>query len=156
MPCGRRKKKRLRGRSKSAPAVISVAKSNKRKQWSNEPMIAALESVKNGCPVRRAAHEHGIPRSTLQDGHLGKVIHGSNPGPRAYLSNNEEKELGDFIQVAGNIGYGKTRTQIKTIAEAVARDKGVLRNDRISDGWFRRFLERQPNLCLRKEMLQHM
>ena len=38
----------------------------------------------------------------------------------------------------------------ENIAESVARDKGVLKNKRISDEWFRRFLERQPHLCLRK------
>ena len=50
----------------------------------------------------------------------------------------------------GQIGYGKTRRQIKDIAEAVARDKGILKKEKISDGWLRRFLERQPSLSLQK------
>ena len=62
----------------------------------------------------------------------------------------EETVLGEFIEVVGQIGYGKTRKQIKNIAESVARDKGILKRSRISDGWFRRFLQRQPNLRLRK------
>ncbi len=38
---------------------------------------------------------------------------------------------------------------VKTIVEGVAREKGVLKKDRVSDGWWRRFLERQPLLLLR-------
>lgn len=147
----RRRKARTRPRSKSAPPVLrSPLKRGKRKQWSNEAMLAALEAVKNGTSIKRAALQHGVPRTTLSDRHLGKVVHGSRPGPQSYLSQTEESELGTFIQVVGELGYGKTRKQIKNIAESVARDKGILKSKRISDGWFRRFLERQPHLCLRK------
>ena len=144
----RRRRKRLR--SKSVPSVSESSSCKKRKQWSNEAMLAAMDAVKNGATVKRAALEHGVPRTTLQDRHLGKVIHGTKPGPQSYLTTCEEAELGEFIQVVGEIGYGKTRKQIKNIAESVAREKGVLRCSRISDGWFRRFMERQPNLSLRK------
>ena len=44
----------------------------------------------------------------------------------------------------------KSRKQVKVIAESVTREKGILRCERILDGWFRRFLERQPHLCLHK------
>lgn len=40
-----------------------------------------------------------IPRITLQDRHLGKVVHGVKPGPKSYLTGNEESELGQFIEV---------------------------------------------------------
>lgn len=144
----RRGRKRLR--SKSAPPSIDSRRPKRRKNWSNEAMLAALEAVKSGTSVKRAAAEHGVPRTTLQDRHLGRVVHGVKPGPKSYLTCTEERELGEFVEVVGQIGYGKTRKQIKNIAESVARDKGVLRSNRISDGWFRRFLERQPQLCLRK------
>ena len=45
--------------------------------WSNEAMLATLEARKNGYPVKRAAMEHGVPQSTLQDRHLGRVTHGT-------------------------------------------------------------------------------
>ena len=47
------------------------------------------------------------------------------------------------------VGFGKTRKQIKAMIEQTAREKQLLRKQ-ISDGWFRRFLERQPHLCLRR------
>ena len=39
-------------------------------------------------------------------------------------------------KVVSGIGYGKTKKQIKGMAESAALDKGVLRKERISDGWF--------------------
>ncbi len=55
----------------------------------------------------------------------------------------------DYLSEANKVGYGKTRQQVKLIAEKVAIDKGVLRSSRISDGWWRRFLLRHPKLSLR-------
>ena len=63
------KKQRIgRPRSKSAPAVLRSPKSPiKRKQWSYETMVAALEAVKGGETILGAARTYGVPRSTLQD-----------------------------------------------------------------------------------------
>ena len=145
-----RKRRRKRLRSKSAPPVLQTAFTCKRKQWSEESILAALESVRNGKSIQRSALQHGVPRTTLQDRHLGKVVHGSKPGPVPYLNIEEEKQLSEFLQVVSQIGYGKTRQQVKSIAETVAVEKGVLKGNQISDGWFRRYLERSPNICLRK------
>ena len=56
------------------------------KLWRNESMVRAMEAVAQGQSVRRAAEEHGIPRSTLHDRIAGKVEHGSRSGPRKYLT----------------------------------------------------------------------
>ena len=98
-------------------------------------MLAALEAVRSGCSIKRAALEHGVPRSTHYDRHAGRVVHGTNPGPQPYLNRAEEMELRDFVVCVGQIGYGKTRRQVKEIAESVARDKGLLKKEKISDGW---------------------
>jgi len=50
----------------------------------------------------------------------------------------------------GKIGFGKTRKQIKIIAEKVATEKEVLRTGKISDGWLTSFMRRHPELSLRK------
>jgi len=54
----------------------------------------------------------------------------------------KRKTLGEFLEVTSRIGYGKTRKQFKAVVETAAREKGILRKERISDGWFRRFLKR--------------
>ena len=150
---GRQKKRRVgRPRSVSAPAVLrSPKKVKKRKQWSNEAMETALDAVKNGESILRAAREHGVPRQTLRDRVNGKVVHGTKPGPKPFLSSTEENELSNFLLDVAKAGYGKSRKQVKDLAEAVARDKGRLTTSKkLSDGWFRRFMERQPHLSMRK------
>ena len=65
-----------------------------------------------------------------------------------YLNVEEEKDLASFVEVVADIGFGKMRKQIKAMVEKTACDKRLLRKDKISDGWFRRFLECQPQLTL--------
>ena len=89
-------------------------------------MLRALEAVKDGEPVQRAAEIFGVPRSSLRDRTSGKVKHGRKPGPSPYLSNVEEKELANFVTDVAKAGYGKSRKEIKLIAEDVANEKGVL------------------------------
>ena len=149
MPRGRPKKSSSRRkRASSAPPVMESPK--KRLRWSNESMVAAMNAVSKGCSVNRAAAEHGIPRTTLQDRISGKVQHGTRPGPTPYLNKSEEGNLVEFLEVVSSVGYGKTRKQVMNIVESTARDKGILKKQKISDGWFRRFIERQPKLALRK------
>jgi len=40
------------------------------------------------------------------------------------------KDLAGFLEVTSSIGYGKTRKQIKAVAETVAREKGILRKEK--------------------------
>ena len=99
--------------------------------------LAAIEAVKNEEPLLRAAVTFGIPRTTLGDRMRGKVVHGTKCGPRPYLSPDEKLKLSDFIVEVGQ-------------AKNVVRDKGMLRGSRVTSGWFRRFMERHPDLSLRK------
>ena len=65
-------------------------------------------------------------------------------GPmQPYLHPGEEKELSCFLTEVAAVGYGRTKKQVKFLAEMVAKDKGVLRSTpknkagKVSDGWFR-------------------
>ena len=115
-------------------------------------MQAALDAVKNGESASlRAARENGVSRQTLSDRVSGKVVHGTKPGPKPLLSKAEETELSNFLLDVAKAGYGKSRKQVKNLAEAVARDKGRLTTTKkLTDGWFRRFMARQPHLSMRK------
>ena len=62
-------------------------------------MVAAMEMAKQPrVSVLQAAIEQNVPRSTLQDRISGKVVHGTKPGPRTYLSQDEEDNLSEFLQ----------------------------------------------------------
>ena len=73
--------------------------------------------------VKRAADDHGVPVSTLRDRISGRVVHGTKPGPKPYLSGEEEKELSSFLKSRANVGYGKTRKDVLCIAQSVASEK---------------------------------
>ena len=125
----------------------------KRKKWTNEQMIAAMKFVEDGeGGVNQAAIMHGVPKSTLKDRLTGRVQHGSKPGPVPYFSNDEETEISTFLLKCSVMGYGKTRRDVLNIAEGYAIKKGIqLKKEHISDGWWRRFKERQDGkLVLRK------
>ena len=64
------------------------------------------ELLKDGLSQNQAADLHGVPRSILKDRLHGRVIHGTNPGPRPYLSSSEESELAAFLVDAAKTGCG--------------------------------------------------
>ena len=67
-------------------------------QWSNKSMKEALKAVHDGkMSINRAAVEHGVPPTTLKDRLSGRVKYGTKPGPRPYLSPDEEEELAHFL-----------------------------------------------------------
>ena len=110
--------------TKSAPAIMLSDITNKRcKRWTNESMCATIQSVEDGSSVSQAARAHGVPYTTLYDRIVGNVCHGTNPGPRSYLSKCEEKDLLDFLVEVAKAGYGKSRQQVKTFATKAVREK---------------------------------
>ncbi len=115
-------------------------------------MVLAMEAVKAGrYGVDEAAQMYGLPSTTLKDCLRGRVVHGTNPGPRPFLTRDEEKCLTDHIVCTAQLGYGKTRRQVLSMVKNVARDKSIMAQDRrrLSGWWFRRFMERNPALSLR-------
>ena len=136
--------------SKKSSKCETLAKKpfKKRLQWSNQAMLDAMKAVQDGSPITTAARVHGVPKTSLFNRVKGRVIHGVKPGPKQYLSTEEETELAEFAIEAASVGCGQTRKQIMTIAENVAKDKGTLRKDRISQGWYEKFMERQTYLSI--------
>lgn len=83
--------------------------------------------------VRQAARDYGVPRSTLRNRVFGPVVHGVKPGPKPYLSSNEPEA---FLKNCAQVGYGKTRRDVMSIAESLANDKGMLKGTKIREGWW--------------------
>ena len=86
----------------------------------------------------------------------GRVTHSRKPGPNPYLTKAEETKLSKFLVVTSKAGYGKTRAEVKSIAERTMKLKEteqhlkILKGDKITDGWFNRFIEKNIKLSLRK------
>ncbi len=141
------------GKENKRPAAKATPPNRPRKLllWSDEAMVGAMKAVKEGrMGVNRSALEFGVLRTTMKDRIAGRVLHGTNIGPKKYLSQEEEQELVNFLIKCSKIGYGKTRGEVLKIVEAAVKKKGCVSIDRISQGWWIRFRERWPNLSLRK------
>jgi len=148
-------KKRGRGtaplRRVSLKAKTTSNRPAKCMQCTREQMDAAIRAVESGSAVsiNRAAKGRGIPPTTLKDRLSSCVVDGTKAGCPPYLNNEEESELESYLIQSSQVGYGKTRRQIKAIVENMAVVRGNLRKSHISDGWWKKFLEWHPKLSLR-------
>ena len=96
-----------------------------------------MQAVRKGMVyVNKAALLHGVSPTTLKGRLSGRVAYGTKPGPVKYLNDEEECTLSDYLVNAAKTGYGKTRKQVKAIVKNVAKEKNLLRSERISDGWW--------------------
>ena len=93
---------------KRDPARSGLSQPKRRKLWSDESMVLAIEAVKDRkMGVNCAAREYGVPRTSLKDRLSGRVEHGRKPGPLPYLTSQEEDELASFLKKAAKLGCGK-------------------------------------------------
>ena len=122
------KERILRSKSQS-PSCVSLHIQNRPheyKSWSIDHLQQAYDAVtKRGLSVRRASEEYRVPRSTLHDRISGKVQFGARSGPPAYLTQQEENELEDFICNCAKIGYARTRLQVIALVQHVTKEKGL-------------------------------
>ncbi len=122
----------------------------KRKMWSDEDMDGALQEVESGVmTVRKASMTYGIPKSTLHDHVIGKVVAGARPGPTRYLDDEEEHELVRWLEGCSEVGCAKTVREVRAIVGAIVGKKHGVDSITVSHGWWDRFRERHPHLTLR-------
>ena len=109
-----------------------------------------MEAVRSeGMRINKAASVFEVPPTTLKDRLSGRVKHGVNPGPIPYLSKVEEAELTSFLIQSSGIGYGKTKREVINIVKQTLEKKGRKVNEFNGEGWWTRFMERNPILSLR-------
>jgi len=128
MKCGRPIKACSKSSKQHSSIPSALVSPKKCLLWINQPMLAAINAVQSGSSsINKTAICHGVPRTTLQDRLSWRKIHGTKPGPAPYLNKNKEVNLSEFLEVVSDVGYGKTKKQIKRHGGVAARDKGVLR-----------------------------
>ena len=143
------RKFRTARRKNKADIMPNNQPSRKRKLWTDVQMTSALEEYKKGkLTIGKIAKKFNVLKTTLHDRISGRVQHGTKSGPNPYIQAHEEEALVELLISAAKQGYGKTRKQVNMTVEMVAKSKGVLRKDKISNGWWRRFVERQPEVSL--------
>ena len=102
-----RKKKASRGKENRRPSASGKLSNRPKKhhQWSEESMLGAMDAVKEGLMgVNHAALEFAVPHTTLKDRISGRVIHGTNTGPKPWK---KRRSLWSFCSSAVRWDMGK-------------------------------------------------
>ena len=61
-------------------------------------MVSSMEAVRNGTvSINKATQLQLVPHTTLKDRLSGRVVHGTKPGPKPYLTQEEETVLCDHL-----------------------------------------------------------
>ena len=104
--------------------------------------------------VRKAAEEHGVPRSTLHDRVTGKVAPNARSGAKRYLSDEEEAALVDFLIGCASVDCAKSCKDVMALIQQIvsARDSKV----EVTRGWWDSFHARHPEVTLRHAEPSHM
>ena len=69
-----RKRRRLKPRSLSTPPVLLQSRSSRRRQWTDKSMLSAIEAVKGGMSMLRAATAYNASNTSAV---LGRSLHSS-------------------------------------------------------------------------------
>ena len=70
-----------------------------------------------------------------------------------HLNRVEEEDLAKFVELVADIGFERTRKEIKAIVQNTALEKQILKREKISDGLFERFWNANPNLACGKAII---
>ena len=118
-------------------------------EYSEVNMEKAFEAVTSGrLSLRKAAEEHGVPKSTLHDKVSDKVALKARNGEKKHLTDEEESSLVDYLIGCASIGYAKSRRDVLAIAQQIAnvRDPTI----QVTKGWWDSFRSRNPSIKLRQ------
>ena len=119
-----------------------------RVNWDEQKMRTALEAISSGMTLSKAAQMYGIPKSTLFDHKIGRVLPGAKSGHPTILTEEEEEELVSFVIECCEIGYPKSRQDVIAMAQKVVTKRIFIPHD-LSNGWWQGFCRRHTILTLK-------
>jgi len=89
--------------------------------------VKAMNDVRAGLSIRKAAENWGIKRTTLQDRVSGQIQIGRRRGPPPILTKQEESQFGDWLIELANRGFGDS-FEAFLIAKYLANKPAQIRN----------------------------
>lgn len=130
-----------------------IRKSN-RKLWTNQQLEKAIISARNGTPVKTAALNYSVPRTTLIR-HLKQTNILPRLGPiDSVFSIQQEEELVAHLLELEKRFYGITKIDVRKLAFDLA-EKNSLQHpfNKVTklagDAWLSNFIKRNPKLSFR-------
>lgn len=119
-------------------------------------MVEAMKAVKEeNMTVSKAAREYHVPRKSLENRVKARVEHGTPPGPKRVLNDEEEHALVEYIKYMARGGFPMTSKVICAYAWAIAKQSGKASRFNQTAGpgkhWWADFRHRhQEELSLRR------
>ncbi len=130
-----------------------MAVTNKRKQWTDVSMSAAVDSViKENRSLREASRLYNVPLESLRRRVNGSVPLYCRPGPPTVLTDEEEKLLAEYLIKMADMGFGLSRERVMSTAYSIvtkSHRQHPFNNGMAGRAWFEGFLRRHPNLTIR-------
>lgn len=127
----------------------------KNMRYTHNQMIAAIDMVRRGFPIRRAAKIHGIPESTIRAKLPAGVDWTANvkrPGRPTVLTKQEEDRIIDWIIEMAKAGFPVDSQRLKTSVAHYLKSIGrsnVVGTHTPGRKWLNLFLKRHPKISRR-------
>ena len=102
----------------------------------------AIADYRGGKSERKAAHEWGIPRSTLKHRLKGGESRSQAQSDYQRLTRVQEDHLAQWILTQGALGYAPSHAQIRLFAARIMHAGGD--SKRLGKHWMQHFLRRNP------------
>ena len=112
--------------------------------YSEGDIAQAINAVRNGVSIRRAALDWGIPRKTLHNRFTGTQPRKDAFESRQRLSKVQESHLAEWIHTQVALGLPPTHAQLHAFAERVLVVKGDTKP--LGKRWVNQFIKRNPSI----------
>lgn len=135
--------------SASKTKVLATKRGAYGESYSEDDLNAALLEIKNGAGKKSTARKYGIPSSTLFFRISDKFMNTTRRGPEKVMTDEEEKEVVDWIMECSTMGCPRKSKDIRKCAqEIILRNerKTPFKNSKPSKTWFRCFFRRHPEI----------
>lgn len=118
-------------------------------KYTKKDLQAAIQDVKNGTAMRRAANQRVVPYSTLRS-RINSVTSRSEAHEwRQLLSKTQEDQLCDWLVLQDKLGMALTYSQIRKLAISLLGESGS--NQRLGKHWMTGFLHCNQRIKRSKE-----
>lgn len=123
----------------------------KRLGYPKENVALALQDIRTGKTIAECSRMYNIPESTLRAKKLG-IYADKKPGPSSVLSEEEEKQLVDWIFECCKKGFPVTKPQLLESVKIICKNlkkKNPFRDNMPGRSWYEAFLKRNPEISER-------
>ncbi|KAL0929961.1 transposase [Colletotrichum truncatum] len=113
-------------------------------QYTETEVNQALNAVASGQSVRKAAHDAGIPPSTLQSRLKGSQARNVAFSSFQKLSPAQESHLAEWVRIQAALGLPPTHQQLKEFAQRILDIRGTTQP--LGRNWIQFFIKRNPSI----------